>query len=493
MNDEILMAMSVMTPDDLLHHGVKGMKWGQHLAGANAGGGSAENVDEMEEAINEAEEELAELEAEKDPNNSKKISELKKQIQAGKERVNKLKKTADKLQNGTNLSHNDYTPDELYHHGILGMKWGVRRFQPYQPGARVKGGKEVGLATKVKQKAGNVVEHYKKNKVARQKAAIAKKAAATRKANAEHQAAKQKAIEKGSAQELLKFKSELSNDDINKALNRLATEKRLEDVANASKKSGLDYVDSLMSGVNRLSGYVNTAAGMYESMNRLSKAAKAREEMEEEEKTAQKRKKIEKLVAKGNIDALYRRRNSKYVTDDDLKKALNKHDDAIKLLEASKRKQIDKLVRDNNYDALKDNKWAKAKDIKDVLAKRDAIDEADYELGKDKRGIYEAIRSGNVAELTKASNTGYYDSKDVETAKANKRAREMNTEEGRKTQAAIRDTIKSGDTKKLEENIANMTTDQVAEFYTIRNKSGKGGKVNEDLLRQLIDEALDKR
>jgi len=38
--------------------------------------------------------------------------------------------------------------DELYHHGIKGQKWGIRRFQPYSKGQ--KKGKEVGKAAKGK-------------------------------------------------------------------------------------------------------------------------------------------------------------------------------------------------------------------------------------------------------------------------------------------------------------------------------------------------------
>ena len=44
--------------------------------------------------------------------------------------------------------------NELMHYGVLGMKWGIRRYQPYsvKPRGSGKGGKEIGAAKKEKSK-----------------------------------------------------------------------------------------------------------------------------------------------------------------------------------------------------------------------------------------------------------------------------------------------------------------------------------------------------
>ena len=161
--------------------------------------------------------------------------------------------------------------DELYHHGIKGQKWGIRRFQPYLPGSKVKGGKEVGKATKVKQR-GSSVEHFKAKQAEHKKAAAVKKAQATRKANIDYEAAKKKAIESGTAEALAKFKGKLTNEEYSKAFMRLQNEKKLADMVAANQKSVWDTIDSGMKIVERVGKYAGTIATAKENFSKMDEA-----------------------------------------------------------------------------------------------------------------------------------------------------------------------------------------------------------------------------
>lgn len=122
--------------------------------------------------------------------------------------------------------------NQLTHWGVMGMKWGRRRYQNPDgsltpEGKRRYAYKQMSLSEKIA---------YKK-KYKAQKAAL-EKAREARKAKQEFEAEKKKVLESGNAEDILKFKNKLTADEINKALDRLDADTKASDRLAAAVNKG---------------------------------------------------------------------------------------------------------------------------------------------------------------------------------------------------------------------------------------------------------------
>lgn len=226
--------------------------------------------------------------------------------------------------------------NQLTHHGIKGMKWGVRRTP-----------KQLGHTTSSKKKSkpsfSERIAEKKKLKAKQKAAETARKAKQTKE---EYEAEKKKAIESGTAADVLKFKGKLTNQELNTAVNRLNMESQLSQLNAKTVKTGMDKVESAANKIDRLRNATekgisawNTFAKIHNSLspndlptldgNYKDRAAAKREKAEKkaEEKKA---KEIKKLVESGTPDEIAK--NFGKLGVNDLKDAVSRfgYEDKIK-------------------------------------------------------------------------------------------------------------------------------------------------------------------
>lgn len=148
--------------------------------------------------------------------------------------------------------------NQLQHHGVKGMKWGVRRYQNADGSLTKAGRKRVEKAHKAADK-----KKEKEKKKSTKGSTKGSSKTVPEKTKEEFEAEKKKALESGSAADVLRFQGKLSNQELQTAVTRLNLESQLSSMNQKTVTTGMDRVASLSSKINTMTDFANKGVAAY--------------------------------------------------------------------------------------------------------------------------------------------------------------------------------------------------------------------------------------
>ena len=144
-----------------------------------------------------------------------------------------------------------YKSDELYHHGILRQKWGVRHGPPY-PLSR---------------------QHNAIGEKARRRAAASGSSSKRRQEEAAQRRAKQDVLNRGSARQVLQYHREnpISNSELEAAIKRIEFENKLIELDRTSRVTALNRLEQVQKYTDIVSKLIANVSSIIGSSSTIGK------------------------------------------------------------------------------------------------------------------------------------------------------------------------------------------------------------------------------